>query len=140
MKRNVLPEQREAAMQELRDVGLRVTGPRLEVLKVLREGGHMDVEEITSVAREQLGTLTSQAVYEMLKHFLDTGLVTKFDRPGFPAVFESATEPHHHALCTRCGRVVNVEAQAPAPSRRGLSGWRMSSAELVFRGECPDCR
>ncbi|MFP8906396.1 MULTISPECIES: Fur family transcriptional regulator [Streptomyces] len=140
MKRDVLPEQREAAMQQLRDVGLRVTGPRLEVLKVLRENDHMEVEEITSTARERLGTLTSQAVYEMLKHFLDTGLVTKFDRPGLPAVFELASEPHHHALCTRCGRVANVDVQAPTPSRKGLHGWHVMGAELVFKGECPDCR
>ncbi|HZG03645.1 MAG TPA: Fur family transcriptional regulator [Streptomyces sp.] len=140
MKRDVLPEQREAAIQQLRDVGLRVTGPRLEVLQVLQENDHMEVEEIASAARKRLGTLTSQAVYEMLKHFLETGLVTKFDRPGLPAVFEMMSDPHHHALCTRCGRVVNVDVQAPAPSRKSLHGWRLTGTELVFKGECPDCR
>ncbi|WP_318212583.1 Fur family transcriptional regulator [Streptomyces sp. SJL17-1] len=131
---------REAVIQRLRDVGLRVTGPRLEVLTVLAAGGHLDVEAITTTARERLGTLTSQAVYEMLRHFQETGLVSKFDRPGLPAVFEISGPAHQHALCLNCGRVENVTAAAPAPPRGSLSAWAVSDAEVVFKGLCPDCR
>ncbi|MFF2806289.1 Fur family transcriptional regulator [Streptomyces sp. NPDC058000] len=131
---------REAVIQQLRDVGLRVTGPRLEVLQVLSAGGHLDVEALTAAARERLGTLTSQAVYDMLRHFLDTGLVTKFERPGFPAVFEIAGQPHQHALCVECGRVENVEHEIPIPPEKALKGWRTESAEIIFKGLCPDCR
>ncbi|MFF0432817.1 Fur family transcriptional regulator [Streptomyces sp. NPDC004327] len=130
---------REAVIQRLRDVGLRVTGPRLEVLTVLAAGGHLDVEAITATARERLGTLTSQAVYEMLRHFQETGLVSKFDRPGLPAVFEISGPRHQHALCLHCGRVENVAQAAPAPPAGSLPKWRMSDAEVVFKGLCPDC-
>ncbi|MGI5471853.1 Fur family transcriptional regulator [Streptomyces sp. CA-132043] len=131
---------RDAAIQRLRDVGLRVTGPRLEVLQLLSAGGHLDVEGLTAAARERLGTLTSQAVYDMLRHFLDTGLVTKFERPGFPAVFEIAGEPHQHALCTGCGRVENAEYEDPVPPEKAFRDWRMNGAEIIFKGLCPDCR
>ncbi|GAA1902582.1 Fur family transcriptional regulator [Streptomyces sodiiphilus] len=131
---------REAVIQQLRDVGLRVTGPRLEVLQVLAAKAHLDVESITEEARRNLGTLTSQAVYDMLRNFLETGLVTKFERPGWPAVFEIAGRPHHHALCTRCGKVANVEAIAPSPPRKGLSGWKVNEGELIYKGTCPECR
>lgn len=130
---------REAVIQRLRDVGLRVTGPRLEVLTVLASAGHLDVEAITATARERLGTLTSQAVYEMLRHFQETGLVSKFDRPGLPAVFEISGPPHQHALCVQCGRVENVDAKAPTPPRGALPDWHTTDAEIVFKGLCPDC-
>lgn len=130
---------REAVIQRLRDVGLRVTGPRLEVLQVLAAGGHMDVETITATARERLGTLTSQAVYEMLRHFLETGLAAKFDRPGLPAVFEISGTPHQHALCVVCGRVENVESEVPKAIGGGLKEWQMGEADVVFKGLCPDC-
>ncbi|MHC0429895.1 Fur family transcriptional regulator [Streptomyces sp. O3] len=131
---------REAAIQRLRDVGLRVTGPRLEVLQVLTAGGHLDVETLTAVARERLGTLTSQAVYEMLRHFLETGLANRFERPGWPAVFEISGPAHQHALCVNCGRVDNVEMESPAPPEKALNGWRTDDAEVIFKGLCPDCR
>lgn len=140
MTREAVANEREAAIQQLRDVGLRVTSPRLEVLQVLTASGHLDVEELTAAARERLGTLTSQAVYEMLRHFLETGLVTKFERPGWPAVFEVSGPPHQHALCVKCGRVENVVHEAPAPPRKGLKGWQVNDADVVFKGLCPDCR
>ncbi|WP_045306135.1 Fur family transcriptional regulator [Saccharothrix sp. ST-888] len=140
MEHGKAPADRDAVVQRLRDVGLRVTGPRLEVLQILSAQAHLDVESITEAARTRLGTLTSQAVYEMLRHFMETGLVRKFERPGRPAVFELSTGEHQHALCTRCGRVTNVEAEIPAPPRKGLRGWRIEETELVFLGECPDCR
>ncbi|MFF8595535.1 Fur family transcriptional regulator [Streptomyces sp. NPDC015220] len=140
MAREAVASEREAAIQRLRDVGLRVTGPRLEVLQVLAAGGHLDVEALTATARERLGTLTSQAVYDMLRHFLETGLVTKFDRPGWPAVFELSGPPHQHALCTGCGRVENVDHEAPVAPGEGLENWDMIGADIVFKGLCPDCR
>ncbi|OEV05578.1 hypothetical protein AN216_02655 [Streptomyces oceani] len=127
-------------IQRLRDVGLRVTGPRLEVLRVLSSGEHLDVEAITNAARDRLGTLTSQAVYDMLRHFLDTGLVTKFDRPGWPAVFEIGDTPHQHALCVTCGQVVNISVTPEEIPRKRLRGWNLDSVEITFKGDCPDCR
>lgn len=140
MTREAVASERDEAIQRLRDVGLRVTGPRLEILQILAGGAHLDVESLTAAARKKLGTLTSQAVYEMLRHFLDTGLVTKFDRPGWPAVFEIADAPHNHALCTSCGRVENVESSTPRKPASGLRGWHVDGSEVVFKGQCPDCR
>ncbi|MDH6223959.1 MULTISPECIES: Fur family transcriptional regulator [Streptomyces] len=140
MTREAVTNGREAAIQQLRDVGLRVTSPRLEVLQVLAAGGHLDVEDLTAAARERLGTLTSQAVYEMLRHFLETGLVTKFERPGRPAVFELSGQPHQHALCVNCGRVENVAHKAPVLPGNHLRDWQVKDADIVFKGLCPDCR
>ncbi|WBP85076.1 Fur family transcriptional regulator [Kitasatospora cathayae] len=140
MASDTLAADREGAIQLLRDVGLRVTGPRLEVLQLLAAEPHQDVESITEAARSRLGTLTSQAVYEMLRNFMETGLVRKFERPGRTAVFELSGPPHQHALCSQCGRVANVEVELPPAPMKGLRGWRIGDTELVFLGECPDCR
>ncbi|TWV32067.1 transcriptional repressor [Streptomyces misionensis] len=140
MAREAVAQGRETAIRQLRDAGLRVTSPRLEVLHVLGSGDHLDVEGLTAAARERLGTLTSQAVYEMLRHFLEAGLVTKFERPGWPAVFEISGPRHQHALCVQCGRVENVAHQAPVLPRKDLPDWDVNDADIVFKGLCPDCR
>ncbi|MFH8342490.1 Fur family transcriptional regulator [Streptomyces sp. AM6-12] len=140
MAREAVAQGREAAIRQLRDAGLRVTSARLEVLQVLASGDHFDVESLTAAARERLGTLTSQAVYDMLRHFLEAGLVAKFERPGWPAVFEIAGPRHQHALCVRCGRVENVVHRAPVLPGKDLPEWDVSDADIVFKGRCPDCR
>ncbi|WP_246467975.1 Fur family transcriptional regulator [Allocatelliglobosispora scoriae] len=118
----------------LREAGLRVTSQRLAVLAALAEG-HVDVETLTARARERLGTLSSQAVYEMLQRFVEVELVRRFHPPTGPIVFELDMDAHDHAVCTACGRIENV----PATSRRPPTppGW--SVRETVHIGTCPAC-
>jgi Fe2+ or Zn2+ uptake regulation protein len=52
---------------DLRRVGLRATAPRLAMLATVREGGHLTVEEIAVLARRRLGTVSTQAVYDVLR-------------------------------------------------------------------------
>lgn len=90
----------DEVIQRLRDVGLRVTGPAwrwdgARLGRTSRRGGHHHHRP------ERLGTLTFQAVYEMLRHFQETGLVSKFDRPGLPA---SSWSPGRRTSI-RCGPV-----------------------------------
>ena len=125
--------------QRLRDAGLRVTAPRLEILRLLATGEHYEVEALTGAARERLGTLTSQAVYDILRNFLQAGLAAKVERPGLPAVFESRVDPHHHALCTGCGRIVNVDARTPAITDPVVEGWELQEPELFYSGRCAQC-
>ena len=102
-----------APAELLREAGLRVTSQRLAVLAALAEG-HVDVETLTARARARLGTLSSQAVYEMLQRFVEVELVRRFHPPTGPIVFELDMDAHDHAVCTACGRIENV----PATSRR----------------------
>ncbi len=54
--------------QRLRDAGLRVTRPRVAVLDVLEEAAghraHLPVSDIVQSARERLGDVSTQAVYD----------------------------------------------------------------------------
>jgi Fur family ferric uptake transcriptional regulator len=50
----------------LREGGSRVTAPRLAVLLVVTEGKHMTPEQIALAARERVGAISTQAVYDVL--------------------------------------------------------------------------
>jgi Fur family ferric uptake transcriptional regulator len=92
------------------------------------------VETVTARARARLGTLTSQAVYEMLRGFAEAGLVRRFTPPTGAVLFELDTSVHDHAACTSCGRVDNV----PRRSRRAPGAWEIH--EQIMVGLCPACR
>ena len=50
----------------LRAHGLRITRPRLAVLDVLTQGGHLEVDEITQRVRQRIDSVSTQAVYDVL--------------------------------------------------------------------------
>jgi glutaminyl-peptide cyclotransferase len=50
----------------LREAGLRVTRPRLAVLDVLHDGGHLDVDEIATRVRRKIDSVSTQTIYDVL--------------------------------------------------------------------------
>ncbi|MFP5069005.1 Fur family transcriptional regulator [Pseudonocardia nantongensis] len=133
----------EAAAQ-LRATGLRVTAPRVAVLEALADHPHATADTVTRLARSRLGTVSVQAVYDVLGACTEAGLVRRIDPAGSPARFETRTgDNHHHLVCRGCGRIVDVDCVVgarPCLAPDDDAGFRLEEAEVVFWGLCPDCR
>ena len=128
----------------LRSHGLRVTRPRLAVLEVLDEGGHLEVEQITGRVRERLDAVSTQAVYDVLGALARAGLARRIEPAGSPARYERrAGDNHHHVVCRGCGAVADVDCvvgQAPCLDPSSTSGFVVDEAEVTFWGLCPLCQ
>ncbi|MDG4793546.1 Fur family transcriptional regulator [Micromonospora sp. WMMD1082] len=128
----------------LRARGLRVTRPRLAVLDVLAEGGHLEVEEITRRVREQLGSVSTQAVYDVLGALSRAGLSRRIEPAGSPARYEARVgDNHHHVVCRGCGVIADVDCAvgaAPCLDPDTAHGFQVDEAEVTFWGLCPTCQ
>jgi Fe2+ or Zn2+ uptake regulation protein len=132
-------------VRQLRERGLRVTSPRLAVLRAVTEiGDHPDVEQITAYARERLGAVSTQAVYDSVRVLTDAGLLRRIEPAGSPARFETRVgDNHHHVVCRRCGAAQDIDCvvgAAPCVEPSDLGGFVIDEAEITFWGLCPECR
>src|SRR5689334_5714652 len=94
----------------LRERGLRVTKPRLTVLEILSQGGHLEVEEITRLARGRLESVSTQAIYDVLGVLARAGLARRVEPAGSAALYEARVgDNHHHIVCRACGTVADVD-------------------------------
>lgn len=125
----------------LRASGLRATAGRLAILAALDEAPHADAETL----RRSLGGswLSLQAVYNVLADLHGAGLVRRFEPARSPARYERRVDDnHHHAVCSVCGKVVDVDcAVGAAPCLHGPTppGFAVAAAEVIFWGVCDDC-
>ena len=129
----------------LRRAGLRVTAPRLAVLvSVLGKGQHRDAEAIAAAARDRLGTLSTQAVYDNLHILEHAGLIRRIQPSGHPARYEARVgDNHHHVVCRRCGATADVDCAvgaAPCLEPSTDHGFVVQEAEVIFWGVCPHCQ
>ena len=107
-----------SAKDLLRERGLRVTASRIAVLdSVERLGGHVDAATVAREARAVLGSVSTQAVYDVLNALTDAELLRRIEPAGSPARYEARVgDNHHHLVCRRCGLAVDVDCvvgQAP---------------------------
>ena len=88
----------------LRGASLRVTRPRVAVLAAVHEHPHADTHSIIGLVRDELGEVSQQAVYDVLRALTDAGLVRRIQPPGSVARYESRVgDNHHHVVCRSCG-------------------------------------
>lgn len=129
--------------ERLRAVGLRVTGPRVATLDWLVEHPHATAEQVADGVRARLGSVSTQAIYDVLNVCTQTGLLRRIEPAGHPARFETRTQDnHHHLVCRGCGRTEDVDCvvgAAPCLDPSETAGFVVDEAEVVFWGYCPDC-
>ncbi|WP_375484882.1 Fur family transcriptional regulator [uncultured Jatrophihabitans sp.] len=129
--------------QQLRDAHLRVTQPRLAVLAAVSDHPHADTDSIIGAVRSELGAVSHQAVYDVLRALTDAALVRRIQPTGSVARYESrVADNHHHVVCRSCGAIADVDCavgETPCLTASDHHGFSIDEAEVVYWGRCPDC-
>lgn len=132
-----------AALRALRGAGLRVTQPRRAILAWLARHPHSTAEAVGDGIRREFGTVSTQAVYDVLNTCSSAGLLRRIELPGHPARFERrAGDNHHHLVCRECGRTEDVDCVVgarPCLTPADDRGYHVQQADVVFWGLCPTC-
>ena len=132
-------------LQRLRGRGWRMTAQRRVVAEVLDDGEHVHLtaDEVLARATARLPEISRATVYNALGELVSLGEVAEVSTDGRAKRYDpNAHRPHHHLVCTDCGAIRDVHlggdplADLPATERFGFD---VSSAEVTYRGRCPDC-
>lgn len=122
---------------------MRVTAARLAVLAALEGQPHVEASAIGARVRAALGTISTQATYDVLAALVEAGLVRRIEPAGRPSLYELRVgDNHHHAVCRRCGAVADVDCAvgaAPCLTAAGNAGYAIEEAEVIYWGQCPTC-
>jgi Fe2+ or Zn2+ uptake regulation protein len=127
----------------LRRHGLQVTAQRLAVLRAVPQRPHSTADDIDKVVRADIGSVSRQAVYDVLGALTDKGLLRRIQPAGSPARYEDRVDDnHHHLICRRCNRMVDVDCAVgvtPCLTAAEDSGYEIDEAEVIYWGRCPEC-
>lgn len=95
--------------QDLRNVGLKVTLPRLKILEILEGNSlrHMSAEDVYKILIKEDADIGLATIYRVLTQFEQAGLVKRHHFEGGHAVFELERGEHHdHMVDIESGKVV----------------------------------
>jgi Fur family transcriptional regulator, stress-responsive regulator len=128
----------------LRERGYRVTGQRLAVLRAVTGQPHLTADAVAEAVRAELGTISLQAVYDVLSVLAEVGLIRRIQPAGSAARFEArVSDNHHHVICRICGRTADVDCavgSAPCLTAVDDRGFVIDEAEVIYWGHCPQCQ
>lgn len=127
----------------LRKHGVPVTAQRIAVLRSVSRHPHATADAIAENVRSEIGTISRQAVYNVLGVLTERHLIRRIQPAGSPARYEDRTgDNHHHLVCRSCGKTVDVDCavgHTPCLTAVADFGFHIDEAEVVYWGTCPDC-
>lgn len=129
----------------LDQAGVRLTEPRRALAELIaRREGHFTAADLVDDAQRRNLGVGRATIFRALELFTELEVVERLDLPsGEHAYIPCEPAHHHHVVCSRCGRAVDVEdcgmgAVAREISRR--TGYQIDEHRLELYGLCPDCR
>ncbi len=134
--------------EELTDLfranGRKVTAQRQCIFKALQGNvTHPSAESVFEAVRSEMETISLKTVYQTLYELAELGELLTLDLGTGAVRFDPNVEDaHHHLVCRRCGKVrdLHVDFEGLDVPRSATQGYDVSSAEVVFRGLCEECR
>jgi Fe2+ or Zn2+ uptake regulation protein len=129
----------------LQQQGHRLTPQRLAVLEVIKAGpGHMSVNDVLAGVRTQSPSLTVPTVYRILQWLKGVNLVAETDLGAGRHVYEYIADHHHHHLvCVRCQRIIDLPESFLDPISAELReqyGFVPCLEHVGLFGICPECQ
>ena len=126
---------------DIHELGL--TKQREVVLQVIRAADeHLTANEVFAGARELLPSISFATVYNSLRYLKEAGHIAEIQFGNGASRFDRMTTRHDHAICTRCGKLVDIEMDLPdelLTRATRVSKFKPESIEVTLRGLCPDC-
>lgn len=99
--------------QRCADAGLKMTGPRKVILKVLEEADdHPSVETVYERAREIDATISIATVYRTLNMLDEMDIVTRREFNESFSRYDTNMEHHHHLIDLESGEVIEFQNEA----------------------------
>lgn len=132
--------------KQLKDVGLKITMPRLKILQILEQSKqhHLSAEDVYKALLDMGEEVALATVYRVLTQFEAAGLINRHNFEGGFSVFELSIGEHHdHLVCVKCGRVEEFIDELIEKRQQLIAekaNFKMTDHSLNIYGLCLSCQ
>lgn len=124
----------------------RNTRQRTLVLNAVKSSeGHPNAEEIYNQVHEEMPSISLGTVYRNLSLLEQMGQIVRIPSEVGGDRFDGITEDHPHLVCSRCGRVFDLDCQIKKETDLVMkaleqSGQPIKKLCIIAVGLCEDCQ
>ena len=145
----VSPDEKQERLERFealcRERGLALTIQRRRILEfILDRKDHPTADQIFEGTRKHLPDVSRTTVYRVVDTLVDVGVIAKAWLRGAATRFDPVTDRHHHCVCTRCEKLIDVDdgqfARRMDLPDAGALAFEVHDFCVQFFGICAACR
>ncbi len=125
-----------------KESGLALTHQRQVIFDALAEMHHPSPDEVWAEVKKSIPSISHATVYKTLHTFVEHGILRELSPHHGTLRVDMGTEPHHHLICTRCKKVIDVEHEDVGPVEllgKLPRGFKVERIAVEIQGLCADC-
>ena len=128
-------------IERLQQRGVTLTPQRIAVIEFLENSrDHPCVDKIYQAIKKKYPSMSPATVYSTLQLLKEMGEIQELHIRGDKANYDSVPQRHHHLLCKKCGRIVDVEIDGcPIINNEIIGGHRIEEVQAYIYGVCSEC-
>jgi len=103
---------------------------------------HPTAAQVFQRVRRRYSGIAYATIYNALRWWVERGELREFTFGDAAARYDRNRDRHDHAICLRCGRLMDVSVRLPGKlleEVRRRTGLAISSHHVQFLGLCPGC-
>ncbi len=132
-------------IERLKENGVTLTPQRMAIAEFLsRSKDHPTVDEIHRDIQRRYPTMSVATVYSMLELLKELGEIQELSiRKRGKACFDPNPGLHHHLLCRKCGKILDIDfehpSNCPIMAKESINGCKVEEIQAYLYGICSEC-
>ncbi|MFN4196463.1 MAG: Fur family transcriptional regulator [Caldimicrobium sp.] len=132
---------KEEKLNFYKNLGLKLTPQRLAIIEYLEKTTeHPSAEDIYNALKDRFPSMSFATIYNTLEVLIKKGLVKELSLDSSKKRFDPSTHPHHHFVCKKCGKIMDVEKHFDIAIPEDLKDVEIEEFQVVFTGLCNECK
>ncbi|MEW6599715.1 MAG: transcriptional repressor [Nitrospirota bacterium] len=130
------------SIMKYKSKGIKLTPQRVAILEYLDGNkNHPSAEDIYEAVRRQFPMISFATVYKTLETLKQKCDILELTIDPQRRRYDPDTKPHHHLICIRCKKIVDIEAEIPfAIPNEAKEQFEITGNHVEFYGICSDCK
>jgi len=127
-------------VQVLKDNGLKVTAPRLEIMRYLdKNRTHPTADKIYTDLKKKNPSLSRTTVYNTLETLKEHNIIQILTISGNEMRYDCICSMHHHFLCNECGELLDIDVKCKFMDKMLHGEHLVQEVHGYFKGICKKC-
>ncbi|MFN3921570.1 MAG: Fur family transcriptional regulator [Caldimicrobium sp.] len=128
-------------LEYYKSLGLKLTPQRLAILEYLESTReHPSAEDIYKALKDKFPSMSIATIYNTLEVLAEKGLVKILSLDSSKKRFDPFTHPHHHFVCKKCGKIIDIEGKFDISLPEELYNFEVEEFQIIYIGLCSQCK
>ena len=124
----------------LKENDLKATIQRTSILKSIEQAGHINIDDIYEVLKEQYPTLSLATIYKNIILMQQNSVIIEVPINGEKSKYELKKDDHIHLICQECGEIQDRDISSKTKETLEISDFKLNSSQINLYGVCKVCQ